>query len=157
MAYVDTTRKIDREWMSYNANHAIGGKDTTSSHSRNGRKAPDNSDRTVQWVDQSKTSPGISTGVNCDTSEELYQAILSAFLDWTASGSDHLRRTNAVTSIATKLNLFGADYQDGQLSQILLQADELRDTVIGLLVRFSSTFCDGKLLIKLMKRSRLTI
>ena len=153
---VDTSKRAANVPMTSSAGYATGGRGKRTANSGKGKKALDSSDRTIQWVNQREVSPRIPIGVNCDTSEELYQAILSGFSDWKASRSSDVDQKHLVEGIATKLNLFGADYQDGLLSQILLQADELRDTVLGLLIRISSTFCNGKSLAKVIQRSRLT-
>ena len=104
----------------------------------------DHSDQTKVWVDQGKDLTYTSTETTFDISEELYRAIVAACSAWKSScpdQDDHILQT-----ITTKLSLFGADYPYGQLSFLLLHADELRNTVTGLLIRIGSILCHSELM-----------
>lgn len=95
---------------------------------------------TREWIDGNsiqRLPPLLSQAecVNLDFAEELYGTILDVFSEvWHVwAGRSTALNKRQVKEILAKLRLWGRDFRDGKLACVLVQSDELRDTVLDLL------------------------
>ena len=106
---------------------------------------------TEEWIDGNNVQRSLlgNDTVNLSFAEELYGTILRFFLELCRQMSDLLDISNkaSIRDALNRLHLWGRDICNGNLATVLTQSDDLRDDVVGLLIRI------GKQVIRTLLRT----
>ena len=109
---------------------------------------------TEEWIDGNNVQRSLLGNdlVKLSFTEELYGMILRLFSElWQYLGElPTVSSKGPIRDALSKLHLWGRDICNGNLATVLTQSDDLRDAVVGLLIRI------GKQIIRTLLRTVYT-